>query len=749
MALHGMRAVWLATAALGALAGVAHAADVPADAPAASSEEAEIVVFGRGQVRQVQEIRQEDIALTTPGTSPLKAIEKLPGVNFQSADAFGAYEWSTRISLRGFNQNQLGFTLDGVPLGDMSYGNVNGLHISRAIISDNVGVVRVSEGAGALGTASTSNLGGTIEFFSRAPLDDFGVNGNATYGSENTFRGYANVDSGILGSGGRGFLSYAYLDVGKWKGRGAQRSHQINAKFVQPIGSSTLTAFVNASDRREQDYQDLSLEMIRRLGYGSDNLNPNWLLAKQIARIYQSGGTVYPAPYTSVDDAYYDASGLRRDLIGSLKAEGPLTSWLSYTAQGYYHTNKGEGTWFTPYVPTPGGAPISVRTTEYGIDRGGFLGSLVATFGRHTATAGIWYEDNSFHQARRFYGLADTDTPSSSALDFQKNPFFTQWELAYKTYTVQPYIQDSFKLTDKLTVTAGFKGTSVVNRATRIVGALPQGRIKARDWFLPQVGAVYAIDGGNELFVSYTENMRAFTSSATGGPFATSQAGFDAISGTLKPETSKTVEGGYRFTAGPVTGALAAYYVDFANRLLGITTGAGIVGNPVILQNVGGARNYGVELAANWRIVGPLSVFASYAYNDSSYRDNVVTATAIIPTKGKTVVDSPKHLLKGEVVYDDKAFFARAEVNYMSKRFFTYLNDQSVPGRALVDAAVGYRFGNLGPAKGVTIEASATNLFDKKYVATIGSNGYGNSGDNQTLLAGAPRQGFVTVKAGF
>jgi iron complex outermembrane receptor protein len=34
-------------------------------------------------------------------------------------------------------------------------------------------------------------------------------------------------------------------------------------------------------------------------------------------------------------------------------------------------------------------------------------------------------------------------------------------------------------------------------------------------------------------------------------------------------------------------------------------------------------------------------------------------------------------------------------------------------------------------------------------VSTIGSNGFGNSGDNQTLLAGAPQQFFVTLKAGF
>lgn len=85
----------------------------------------------------------------------------------------------------------------------------------------------------------------------------------------------------------------------------------------------------------------------------------------------------------------------------------------------------------------------------------------------------------------------------------------------------------------------------------------------------------------------------------------------------------------------------------------------------------------------------------------------------------------------------------------MSKRYFTYLNDQSVKGRVLVDAAIGYTFRGDGALDGVGIEASVTNLTDLKYVGTIGSNGFGVSGDNQTLLAGAPRQFFVTLKRGF
>jgi iron complex outermembrane receptor protein len=91
---------------------------VPVAAHAAAAEEnpapvidageaATIVVVGRGEVRQAQTLSARDLAVLAPAASPLKAIENLPSVNFQSADPAGAYEWAERVSIRGFNQNQL------------------------------------------------------------------------------------------------------------------------------------------------------------------------------------------------------------------------------------------------------------------------------------------------------------------------------------------------------------------------------------------------------------------------------------------------------------------------------------------------------------------------------------------------------------------------------------------------------------------------------------------------------------------
>ena len=722
----------------------------------------EIIVFGRGETRQIQELDNADLTILTPGTSPLKAIEKLPSVNFQSADPFGNYEWSTRVTIRGFNQNQLGFNLDGIPLGDMSYGNNNGLHISRAIAPENIAVTRVAQGSGSLGAQSTNNLGGTLEFFSLDPKDGLGADASLTYGSENTVRAFSRVTMGEADQA-RGFISGLYQTADKWKGDGKQGGWMINAKVIIPVGSAEIDAYVSHSDRAEQDYQDLSLGMIQRLGYDWDNFGPeNYALAILVADIASNrgetgttplnpaAGATYPAPIQTADDAYYDASGLRKDTIAALGLTAPFGDNITFKVKGYYHKNDGQGTWGTPYVNSPTGVPMSVRTTEYDMTRSGFFTSLNADLGMNNLTVGGWYENNDFNQARRFYAYTSRTTPGRDHRKFMTNPFFTQWEFEFNTKTIQYYVSDKISLGDT-TINIGWKGFKVDNEAAPLIsGGRAAGKIKSQDWFQPHAGIAHKFDANLEVFAGFTQATRAFTSATTAGPFSTTQSGFDAIRGSLKPEESDTYELGARYNTNQFNGTLGVYYVNFRNRLLGISTGAGIVGNPAVLQNVGNVRALGFEATGDVKLGGGLSLFASYSYNDTTYRNDVVNGVGAVlaATKGKTVVDAPKHLLRGEVAYDSDTFFGKVSLNYMSRRYFTYLNDQSVPGRALADATLGYRF-DIGQRSPLELQLNATNLLNKKYVSTIGSNGFGNSGDNQTLLAGAPQQFFVTLKAGF
>jgi iron complex outermembrane receptor protein len=765
-----MKSHLLLSAAIGALslaAGQAYAADAAAAGAAATADVEEVVVFGRGEARQVQTLKARDLEAIAPGTSAVKAIEKLPGVNFQSADAFGSYEWSTRITIRGFNQNQLGFTLDGVPLGDMSYGNFNGLHISRAIASEDVGQVQLAQGAGSLETASTSNLGGTLKFFSRDPSREFGVYVAGTYGSSNTWRGFVRLESGELATGGRGYLSYAEQQADKWKGQGQQNQRQIDFKFVQPIGPATVTAFYDWSQRRENDYQDLSLEMAGRLGLNWDNITGQWAKAVSIADIYQANPAgdcttnVYPSPIKCVDDAYYDAAGLRDDKLWAVSVASPLGEMLKVNATVYGHTNKGQGVWFTPYVPSPNNgvagattdnAPIAVRTTEYNIDRTGVIAGATAELGAHTIRFGGWYENNDFNQARRFYAL-NRAAPNRNSLEFMTGPFRTQWAYAFNTKTAQGYVEDLWTINEALKVNFGFKALRVENKAQTTFGApVINGTITSEDGFLPQVGVTYKLDENNEFFADYTENMRAFGSAHTGlSPFATTQAGFDATVGKLKPEASKTGEAGWRFRTSSIQGVAAVYYVKFDNRQIGTSAGAGIIGNPTILANAGSVTSKGFETAATWTITPAWSLFGSYAYNDSTYDNDIRDASGAVTKQiaGKTTVDTPKHLLNAQVAFSQDGWYANLSAHYTSKRFFTYTNDQSVPATTTVDLSAGYRLPDVGLTKGLEVQVNVTNLLDKKYISTIGSNGFGYSGDNQTLLAAAPRQVFVTVRKQF
>lgn len=759
-----------ASALLFVTAGQAFAADAPAAeaAPAAAAADASevdaVIIIGQGQSRQIQTLKDDAIGLEAAGTSALKAIDKLPGVTFQSADAFGAYEWSARISIRGFNQNQLGFTLDGVPLGDMSYGNHNGLHISRAIASENIGRVELAQGAGALGTASTSNLGGTLQFFSRDPSEKLGGEIDVTGGSDSMHRVFGRFETGAIEQIGglRGYLSVADQKADKWKGGGEQKQRQYDAKLVMPLGDrGELSGFYHRSERREQDYQDLSFEMIKRLGRDWDNTQPNWGLAVAAARAYQTG-TALPAPFKTVDDAYYAGAGVRDDDLYGAALKLDVTEHVKLDATAYQHKNKGQGLWYTPYLASPGfgaagstAAPLSIRTTEYDIDRGGIIAGLTVDLGAHRLSGGFWHEVNHFNQARRFY--AETAAaPSRDPLDFQSNPFFTQWQYAFETKTLTGHLEDEWTISDAFKVNFGFKAIKVENNVKTVVGSPLAGKIESKDNFLPQAGFVWTVSPELEAFGGYTENMGAFVSAATAGPFGSqSQAVVDYVAKTLKPESSKTFELGARYRTQRFQGVAAVYHVAFDNRLLAANTASPILGLPAVLSNVGSVETKGVELAGTFRLTDSWSLYGAYTYNDSKYEDDVVDGAGkvTVRTKGKTVVNTPKNIFKGELSFEQAGFFGKLGVAYTDKRYYTYENVGGLaPSTTVADLTLGYRFAEDSWGKGLEIQANITNLTDKDYLSTIGSGGFVNSdpnGEAMTVLPAPPRQVYLSVKKRF
>ncbi|CAI9121433.1 TonB-dependent receptor [Brytella acorum] len=749
---------------------VTPSAVLPTSREATKSES--IVVLGAGAARETQTVSRTAIAQYVPGTSPFKALSKLPGVMFTSSDPLGSYEWSQQIIIRGFDQTRLGFTMDGVPLGNLSYGNDNGLSIGRALLTENNGKATLAQGAGAVGVAASNDLGGALEFTSIDPSDKFGVDVAGTIGSASTWRTFMRVNSGTLKGGGKFYVSYAHQDANKWKGDGQQEQDQANAKYVQPIGEHVkLTVFGDWSMRRENDYQDLSLATIKQYGYNVDNITGNYALAKQIGYAYQNG-TAYPAGIGSTnydsppDFVYYNAGGLRQDVLGYGKLDFDITSHLKGFTTVYGHMNNGEGVWATPYTPTPaalGGSPLSVRTTEYDIHREGFIGSLSYDVGHHVIEGGFWFENNNFEQARRFYPLGLDGTPGSLHW-YKNNAFATAWQAAFGTKTYQVHLQDTWQITKALKLNYGFKSL-IVDGTARQIGAMsggvtgddgyPSGSIQSSNGFLPQVGANYRLDGHNEIFADFARNMSAFDNSQTGAtsPFATTTAGYNAIKGKIKPEMSYTEEVGYRFHNHSIQASVAAYYVEFENRLLSITQGTGVQGNPSVLTNVGGVTSRGIDAAFNYQFARNWSLYASYAYNDSYYNDNVHSGDTIYQTQGKQVVAMPRNLANVQLGYDDGAIWGNVNMQYQGRRTYTYLNDAWVKPNDVFNLNLGYRFQSSNwVLRGLDAQINVSNLFNKRYVATVGSNGFVFSDPKHvfaTLQAASPRMVFFTLRKHF
>jgi iron complex outermembrane receptor protein len=311
---------------------------------------------------------------------------------------------------------------------------------------------------------------------------------------------------------------------------------------------------------------------------------------------------------------------------------------------------------------------------------------------------------------------------------------------------------------DALTLSAGFKSVSVdMTVDTNVNGfAVPaaganndlDGTITSEDNFLPQVGFTYLLTGDSEIFGGYTENMRAHTLAPAASQ---TQSGFDFIRANTDPESSKTTELGYRYRNGPFEGVAALYFVKFEDRLLGFSTGAGIIGNPSVIQNVGGVETKGLELAGSYDLADDWTLYGSYAYNDSQYEQDVrnpTTNAVIQATGGKTVVNAPEHLFKADLGYDNGELYGQLSVAYTGSRYFSYVNTAEVDAYTLVDLSAGYRFSGA-LLEGAEVQLNVTNLMDEEYVSTVGTNGFNAGADNQTLMVGSPRQVFVTLRKSF
>ncbi|HZV67526.1 MAG TPA: TonB-dependent receptor, partial [Telluria sp.] len=314
------------------LAAPAMAQTVAAPADGSGDAAMTTVNISSQKTRSTVSMSGNEIQKILPGVNPLKALETLPGVSFQTADPWGNNEQNLLLFVHGFNGQQLGYTMDGVPLGDQQYGNYNGLAPQRAVSSENVRSVVLSTGAGDLGTASTSNLGGAIETFSSDPLAQRNVNLQQTVGSHNTSRTFVRVDTGDLGNGNSAYISALRHEAKAWDFNGRQSDDQINAKFIHNAEAGKLTVYADWSDKTEPNEDSI----LHAAGTNSPYTRPFLYPDFNAALAYLNAAGAPPAAAGANFQNYY-SDAQRTDKLAYVKYDAYLSDNVTWSNQYYFH----------------------------------------------------------------------------------------------------------------------------------------------------------------------------------------------------------------------------------------------------------------------------------------------------------------------------------------------------------------------------------------------------------------------------
>ena len=729
-------------------------------------------------------------------------------MTYITADPWGNNEQNASLFIHGFSASQLGYTLDGVPLGDQQYGNYNGLSPQRAVISEDVSRVIVSTGAGDLGVASTSNLGGAIETFSADPQSRRGGQINHTFGSYGTARTFVRLDSGAFGDGNAFYVAGARQRARAFDFNGIQGGYQANGKFVHDGNGGKLTLYLDYSDKIEPNED--STTRSPTIAY-QPALRPFLYPDFAAARAYIDANGSGPAAVGGNYQNYY-SDAQRTDYLGYVKHEANLTADLKISQQIYYHHNDGVGVVAGPlgyvysnpikfYYPGQTQAQLIannvdnsgyiVRTTEYRIDREGYIAALSLALGDHKIEFGGWYEHNSSAAYRRWYALDLNNPQNFSPYIRPSKPLFTQYGSEIRNNVVELHLQDDWKATDALHIQAGVKSSlqfangyftvqPIVGSLPGSASALPNGKITTQKWFLPSLGATWQFTPHEQLYVNAQKNLRQYVTYGGGGvsPWSVgSQAAFNTFAQSGSPESSWTYEIGLRskhqFDGGVGFEAQINYYhVDFSNRLLGITAAVGgiaggsISGGTPSLVNVGDVHTNGVDAALTLRLGKVFSLYSALSYNSSKYAsDYSLSATTgvgattgsciggftiianVVPTCGKQVPGSPQWLYKSVATVNYAGFEAQLIGDYVGKRFATYTDDQSVPSFFLTSLRVAYQIPTGGlPIKKAQISLNVTNLFDVTGYSTVAVGSPTNTYNTYPI---PPRQYFGTLSVGF
>lgn len=625
----------------------------------------------------VSVVNGDEMRQAAPRVNLSESLGAVPGLQVQNRQN---YAQDLQLSIRGFGSRStygvrgLRIYVDGIPAtmpdgqgqtSNIDIGSVDTLEVLRGPFSALYG----------------NSSGGVINVTSQTGTQPPTVEASSYYGSFGTWH-YGMKATGAVGDGSHAgdvdytvstnrFTTHGYRD------HSGARKNLANARLGVRINDvSKLTLLLNSVDIKANDAGGLTADEWRD--------NP-----RQSPRGDQ---------YNTRKDTRQTQAGLRYER--QLSDQDDL-SVMMYA--GERETTQYQSIPRAPQLkPSHAGGVIDLTRHYQGIDtRLTHRGELLVPV---TLTAGLDYENMS--ERRKGYEnfvMVNGAPQYGEQGALRRNERNLMWN-------VDPYLQTQWQLTDKLSLDAGVRYSSVWFDSNDYYitpgNGDDSGDASYHKW-LPAGSLKYALTDAWNVYLSAGRGFETPTINELSYR-ADNQSGLNF---GLKPSTNDTVEIGSKTRIGNGLLTAALFQTDTDNEIVVDSSSGGRTS----YKNAGKTRRQGMELGLDQQFGESWRLKAAWTWLDATYRTNVCGDASC---KGNRIPGIARNMGYASFGYQpEQGWYAGSDIRYMSDIMANDENTAKAPSWTVVGLTTGYKwsYGRMD----MDLFGRVDNLFDREYVGSV------------------------------
>lgn len=625
----------------------------------------------------VSVVNGDEMRQAAPRVNLSESLGAVPGLQVQNRQN---YAQDLQLSIRGFGSRStygvrgLRIYVDGIPA-TMPDGQGQTSNIDIGSV-DTIEVLR-----GPFSALYGNSSGGVINVTSQTGTQPPTVEASSYYGSFGTWH-YGMKATGAVGDGSHAgdvdytvstnrFTTHGYRD------HSGARKNLANARLGVRINDvSKLTLLLNSVDIKANDAGGLTADEWRD--------NP-----RQSPRGDQ---------YNTRKNTRQTQAGLRYER--QLSAHDDL-SVMMYA--GERETTQFQSIPRAPQLkPSHAGGVIDLTRHYQGIDtRLTHRGELLVPV---TLTAGLDYENMS--ERRKGYEnfvMVNGAPQYGEQGALRRNERNLMWNVA-------PYLQTQWQLTDKLSLDAGVRYSSVWFDSNDYYitpgNGDDSGDASYHKW-LPAGSLKYALTDAWNVYLSAGRGFETPTINELSYR-SDNQSGLNF---GLKPSTNDTVEIGSKTRIGNGLFTAALFQTNTDNEIVVDSSSGGRTS----YKNAGKTRRQGMELGLDQQFGESWRLKAAWTWLDATYRTNVCDDASC---NGNRIPGNARNMGYASFGYQpEQGWYAGSDIRYMSDIMANDENTAKAPSWTVVGLTTGYKwsYGRMD----MDLFGRIDNLFDREYVGSV------------------------------